>query len=126
MNERKHTRGQPAGVPRDQGAARGYSAARDERAVKEPAPVAKRVDRSAIFRRLVRATEAADAPASWLELVVALLKQRNDYRAAIPWLERLIELAPDKKTYWLELSVGDRRGLLASARGSAPLEPRLV
>ena len=55
------------------------------------------------------ATEAADAPASWLELVVALLKQRNDYRAAIPWLERLIELAPDKKTYWLELSVAYER-----------------
>ncbi len=51
------------------------------------------------------ATEAADAPASWLELVVALRKQRGDHRAAIPWLERLIELAPDGKTYWLELSL---------------------
>jgi tetratricopeptide (TPR) repeat protein len=55
------------------------------------------------------ATEAADAPASWLELVVALQKQANDYRAAIPWLERLVELAPDIKTYWLELSVAYER-----------------
>jgi tetratricopeptide (TPR) repeat protein len=67
------------------------------------------------------ATEAADAPASWFELVVALLRERNDYRAAIPWLERLIELAPDTKTYWLELSVayeraGDYEHALATMR----------
>ena len=67
------------------------------------------------------AREAADAPASWLELVVALLKQRNDHRAAIPWLERLIELAPDTKTYWLELSLaheqtGDYEHALATMR----------
>jgi len=55
------------------------------------------------------ATEAADAPASWLELVVALLKQRDDHRAAIPWLERLVELTPDTKTYWLELSLAYER-----------------
>ncbi len=51
------------------------------------------------------ATLAADAPASWLELVAALLKQREDHRAAIPWLERLVEKAPGNKTYWLELSL---------------------
>ena len=51
------------------------------------------------------ATRAADAPVSWLELVAAVLKQRNDPRAAIPWLERLIEAAPGNKTYWLELSL---------------------
>jgi tetratricopeptide (TPR) repeat protein len=51
------------------------------------------------------ATLAADAPASWLELVAALLKQRDDHRAAIPWLERLVEKAPGNKTYWLELSL---------------------
>ena len=51
------------------------------------------------------ATLAADAPASWLELVAALLKEREDHRAAIPWLERLVEKAPGNKTYWLELSL---------------------
>jgi tetratricopeptide (TPR) repeat protein len=55
------------------------------------------------------ATDAADAPASWLELVVDLLKRRNDYRAAIPWLERLVELVPGNKTYWLELSLAYER-----------------
>jgi tetratricopeptide (TPR) repeat protein len=51
------------------------------------------------------ATLARDAPASWLELVVALLKQRDDHRGAVPWLERLVELAPQNKVYWLELSL---------------------
>jgi tetratricopeptide (TPR) repeat protein len=51
------------------------------------------------------ATQAAGAPVSWLELVAAVLKQRNEHRAAIPWLERLIEAAPENKTYWLELSL---------------------
>ena len=51
------------------------------------------------------ATLADDAPTSWLELVAALLKQREDYRAAIPWLERLIEKEPGNRLYWLELSL---------------------
>jgi tetratricopeptide (TPR) repeat protein len=51
------------------------------------------------------ATLAQDAPASWLELVAALLKQRGDHEAALLWLHRLVELVPDNKTYWLELSL---------------------
>ena len=51
------------------------------------------------------ATLAHDAPASWLELVATLLKQREDYRAAIPWFERLIEKEPGNRIYWLELSL---------------------
>jgi tetratricopeptide (TPR) repeat protein len=51
------------------------------------------------------ATLAADAPASWLELVADLMKQRGDHRGAIPWLERLVEMAPGNKTYWTELSL---------------------
>lgn len=46
-----------------------------------------------------------DAPESWLELVVALLKQRGDHRAAIPWLEKLVEQVPGNRVYWLELSL---------------------
>ena len=39
----------------------------------------------------------------------------------VPWLERLVELAPDNKTYWLELSVayertGDYERALATMR----------
>jgi len=67
------------------------------------------------------ATLARDAPASWLELVVALLKERGDHRAAVPWLERLVELAADNKIYWLELSlayekIGDYARSLATMR----------
>lgn len=51
------------------------------------------------------ATLADDAPASWLELVAVLLKEREDYRAAIPWFERLIEKEPGNRLYWLELSL---------------------
>lgn len=51
------------------------------------------------------ATMAADAPASWLELVADVLKRSNEPRAAIPWLERLVEAVPDNKIYWLELSL---------------------
>ena len=67
------------------------------------------------------ATLADDAPASWLELVAALLKQREDYRASIPWLERLVEKQPNDKVYWLELSlayenVDDYESALATMR----------
>ncbi len=67
------------------------------------------------------ATLAEDAPASWLELVAALLKQRGDYRAAIPWLERLVEKEPGNRVYWLELSLayenaGDYEHALATMR----------
>ena len=67
------------------------------------------------------ATLAADAPASWLELVADVLKRSDEPRAAIPWLERLIEKAPDNKIYWLELSVafekvGDLDHALATMR----------
>ena len=48
---------------------------------------------------------APDAPASWLELAAAVLKQLGDHEAAIPWLEQLIEKNPGNKTYWLELSL---------------------
>jgi tetratricopeptide (TPR) repeat protein len=66
-------------------------------------------------------TLADDAPASWIELVAALLKQREDYRAAIPWFERLIEMEPGNRLYWLELSlayenVDDYRHALATMR----------
>jgi tetratricopeptide (TPR) repeat protein len=67
------------------------------------------------------ATLAADAPVSWLELVADILKRSDQPRAAITWLERLIEKAPGTKVYWLELSVayekvGDFEKSLATMR----------
>ena len=64
---------------------------------------------------------ASDAPISWLELVADVLKRSNQPRAAITWLERLIEKAPGTKVYWLELSVayekvGDFERSLATMR----------
>ena len=67
------------------------------------------------------ATLASDAPVSWLELVADILKRSDQPRAAIPWLERLIDKAPGNKVYWLELSlayekVGDFERSLATMR----------
>ena len=67
------------------------------------------------------ATLASDAPVSWLELAADILKRSDQTRAAIPWLERLIDKAPDNKVYWLELSVayekvGDFERSLATMR----------
>jgi tetratricopeptide (TPR) repeat protein len=53
----------------------------------------------------IKAVELADKPQeAWVQLVVALLMRKEDYRGAVPWLERLVELAPDKKSHWLQLS----------------------
>jgi tetratricopeptide (TPR) repeat protein len=52
------------------------------------------------------ATLAPDAPVSWLELVADILKRSDQPRAAIPWLERLIEKSPGTKVYWLEHQAG--------------------
>jgi len=67
------------------------------------------------------ATLATDAPTSWLELVADILKRTDQPRAALPWLERLIEAAPGNKVYWLEMSVayekvGDYEKSLATMR----------
>jgi len=67
------------------------------------------------------ATLASDVPVSWLELVADILKRNDEPRAAIPWLEQLIEKAPGNKIYWLELSaayekVGDLDRSLATMR----------
>lgn len=67
------------------------------------------------------ATLAPDAPLSWLELLADILKRTESHRAAIPWLQKLIERTPGNKTYWLELSlayerVGDLEHALATMR----------
>lgn len=40
----------------------------------------------------------------WLSMLASLLIQKEDYVAAIPVLERMVNLYPDKKTYWQQLS----------------------
>jgi tetratricopeptide (TPR) repeat protein len=41
---------------------------------------------------------------SWLAMLSSLYLQRDEYPAAIPILQQLVSIAPDKKTYWLQLS----------------------
>jgi tetratricopeptide (TPR) repeat protein len=41
---------------------------------------------------------------SWLSMLSALHLNREEYREAIPLLQQLIEAAPDKKSYWIQLS----------------------
>lgn len=52
-----------------------------------------------------KAVEIAAKPqASWIELLLALYLTREEYDKAVPLLERLIAMEPDKKTHWLRLS----------------------
>ncbi len=41
---------------------------------------------------------------SWLTMLSALYLQREEFREAVPVLQQLIAAAPDKKTYWMQLS----------------------
>jgi Tfp pilus assembly protein PilF len=53
----------------------------------------------------VRAVELTEQPQeSWIQLVVALMLQKEDYRGAVPWIERMVAIAPDKKSHWMQLS----------------------
>ena len=52
-----------------------------------------------------KAVELMDKPnENWLQLVSALHLQREEYKESIPILQQLIAVAPDKKTYWMQLS----------------------
>jgi tetratricopeptide (TPR) repeat protein len=55
-------------------------------------------------RKAVELMDPARPNENWLGLLSALHLQREEYREAIPLLERLIEAAPDRKSYWLQLS----------------------
>ncbi|MGH7822377.1 MAG: tetratricopeptide repeat protein [Candidatus Binatia bacterium] len=41
---------------------------------------------------------------TWLQLLLAIRLEREEYRLAVPLLEQLIEAAPTRKNYWLQLS----------------------
>jgi len=52
-----------------------------------------------------KAVELTDAPQEgWVQLVYALLVEEEDYEGAVPYLERLVTMAPSKKNYWMQLS----------------------
>jgi Tfp pilus assembly protein PilF len=53
----------------------------------------------------IKAVELAEKPQeAWLQLVVALFMRKEDYRGVVPWLGRLVEVAPGRKSHWLQLS----------------------
>lgn len=52
-----------------------------------------------------KAVELTSPPQeSWLQLVQALLLQKEDYQGALVVLKQMVNLFPDKKVYWLQLS----------------------
>lgn len=52
-----------------------------------------------------KAVELMERPnENWIGMLLALHMQKDQYREAIPLLEQLITVAPEKKTYWNQLS----------------------
>ena len=52
-----------------------------------------------------KAVEMSPMPTEgWLQLLLALRIQKEDYKAAVPILEQLIAIKPDKKAYYMQLS----------------------
>lgn len=52
-----------------------------------------------------KAVELMDKPnESWLSMLSSLHLQREEYKEAIPILQQLVGVAPEKKTYWMQLS----------------------
>ena len=55
-------------------------------------------------KKTVELMDPAKPNENWLNMLSVLYLQREEYRESIPVLLRLIEVAPDKKIYWLQLS----------------------
>jgi tetratricopeptide (TPR) repeat protein len=52
-----------------------------------------------------KAVEMSPTPAEgWLQLLLALRIQREEYKLAVPILEELVAIKPDKKAYYMQLS----------------------
>ena len=52
-----------------------------------------------------KAVELMDKPnESWLSMLSSLYLQREEYKESIPILQQLVAVAPEKKTYWMQLS----------------------
>ena len=55
-------------------------------------------------KKTVELMDPAKPNESWLNMLSALYLQREEFRDAIPLLQQLITVAPDKKIYWMQLS----------------------
>ena len=55
-------------------------------------------------KKAVELMDKAKPNESWLGMLSALHLQREEFREAIPVLELLVSVAPDKKQYWMQLS----------------------
>jgi tetratricopeptide (TPR) repeat protein len=55
-------------------------------------------------QKAVELMDKARPNESWLSMLSALYLQREQYREAVPVLQQLVTAAPDKKTYWMQLS----------------------
>jgi Tfp pilus assembly protein PilF len=52
-----------------------------------------------------KAVDMAQKPQeSWIQLLLALRIEREEYKIAIPLLKRLLTMAPTKKNYWVQLA----------------------
>lgn len=52
-----------------------------------------------------KAVDLAETPQeSWLSMLAALLIQKEDYSAALEVVKRMVNMFPDKKNYWMQLS----------------------
>ena len=52
-----------------------------------------------------KAVEMAQKPQeSWIQLLLALRIEREEYKLAVPLLKRLLTMAPTKKNYWVQLA----------------------
>ncbi len=55
-------------------------------------------------KKAVELMDKAKPNESWLSMLSALHLQREEYRDAVPVLQQLVTAAPEKKTYWMQLS----------------------
>jgi tetratricopeptide (TPR) repeat protein len=55
-------------------------------------------------KKAVELMDSAKPNESWLSMLSALHLQREEYREAVPVLQQLVAAAPEKKTYWMQLS----------------------
>lgn len=52
-----------------------------------------------------KAVDLAEKPqANWIELLLALRIEREEYDKALPLLKHLVQMAPDKRNNWMQLS----------------------
>lgn len=55
-------------------------------------------------KKAVELMDPKNPQESWLAMLSSLYLQRDNYGQSIPVLQQLVSIAPDKKTYWLQLS----------------------